>query len=63
MSCSANIAASGSTLSFVETCTSIGILRGGTLVHHDTLAKTLADFPGEDSLEEIYFQLESEPVS
>lgn len=46
-----------------KTCTSIGILRGGTLVHHDTLAKTLADFPGEDSLEEIYFQLESEQVS
>ena len=46
-----------------KTCTSIGILRGGRLVHQDTLANTLANFPGEDSLEEIYFRLESEPVS
>jgi len=46
-----------------KTCTSIGILRRGKLVHHDTLAQTLADFPGENSLEEIYFQVESEPVS
>lgn len=46
-----------------KTCTSIGILRGGKLVHQDTLAQTLADFPGEDSLEQIYFQLESEQVS
>jgi ABC-2 type transport system ATP-binding protein len=46
-----------------KTCTSIGILRAGKLVHHDTLAQALADFPGEDSLEHIYFQLESEPVS
>ena len=46
-----------------KTCTSIGILRGGTLVHHDTLERTLAAFPGENSLEEIYFALESEPVS
>jgi len=46
-----------------KTCTSIGILRGGKLVHHDTLAQTLADFPGEDSLEDIYFQLESGRVS
>ncbi|WP_309615616.1 ABC transporter ATP-binding protein [Salinibacterium sp.] len=46
-----------------KTCTSIGILRGGALVHHDTLERTLAAFPGENSLEEIYFALESEPVS
>ncbi len=46
-----------------KTCTSIGILRGGTLVHHDTLANTLSAFPGDDSLEEIYFQLESERVA
>ena len=46
-----------------KTCTSIGILRGGKLVHHDTLAHTIAAFPGEDSLEEIYFKLELEPVS
>ena len=46
-----------------KTCTSIGILRGGRLVHHDTLDRTLAAFPGEESLEDIYFHLESEPVS
>ncbi|MFC6356569.1 ABC transporter ATP-binding protein [Luethyella okanaganae] len=46
-----------------KTCTSIGILRGGRLVHHDTLDRTLSAFPGEDSLEEIYFHLESKPVS
>lgn len=46
-----------------KTCTSIGILRGGRLVHHDTIDRTLAAFPGEDSLEEIYFQLDAEPVA
>ena len=46
-----------------KTCTSIGILRGGRLVHHDTLDRTLAAFPGEESLEDIYFHLESESVS
>ncbi|MEC5185642.1 ABC-2 type transport system ATP-binding protein [Cryobacterium sp. MP_3.1] len=46
-----------------KTCTSIGILRNGTLVHQDTLARTLSDFPGEESLEEIYFRLESGHVS
>ncbi len=38
-----------------KTCTSIGILRAGRLVHHDTLANTLAAYPGEDSLEAAYF--------
>lgn len=46
-----------------KTCTSIGILRGGHLVHHESLEKTLSAFPGEDSLEEIYFQLEAEPAA
>lgn len=46
-----------------KTCTSIGILRGGTLVHHDTLSRTLAAFPGEDSLEAIYFHVESDALS
>jgi ABC-2 type transport system ATP-binding protein len=46
-----------------KTCTSIGILRGGRLVHHDTIDRTLAAFPGEESLEEIYFQLDAEPVA
>jgi ABC-2 type transport system ATP-binding protein len=46
-----------------KTCTSIGILRGGKLVHEDSLEGTLAAFPGENSLEEIYFQLESADVT
>lgn len=40
-----------------RTCTSIGILRRGELVYHDTLAATMEAFPGEDSLEEIYLSL------
>ncbi|MDJ0322681.1 ABC transporter ATP-binding protein [Cryobacterium sp. PH31-AA6] len=46
-----------------KTCTSIGILKGGHLVHHDSLERTLAAFPGEDSLEAIYFQVESESAA
>lgn len=46
-----------------KTCTSIGILKAGRLVHHDTLERALSAFPGEDSLEAIYFQVESEPAS
>lgn len=46
-----------------KTCTSIGILRGGRLVHHDSLDRTLSSFPGEQTLEEIYFQLDLAPVS
>lgn len=42
-----------------KTCTSIGILSGGKLVHHDTLDKTLAAFAEDTSLEEIYFDLET----
>jgi ABC-2 type transport system ATP-binding protein len=42
-----------------KTCTSIGILRQGRLVHHDTLERTLAAFPGENSLEAIYFGFET----
>jgi ABC-2 type transport system ATP-binding protein len=38
-----------------KTCTSIGILREGTLVHHDTLARTVGSFPTEDALERAYF--------
>lgn len=41
-----------------RTCTSIGILNQGRLVHHDTLAATLAAYPEEDSLEGIFFQLD-----
>ncbi|MEV8360062.1 ABC transporter ATP-binding protein [Microbacterium sp. NPDC076895] len=41
-----------------RTCTSIGILNQGRLVHHDTVTGTLAAYPQEQSLEEIFFQLE-----
>eukprot|EP00918_Siedleckia_nematoides_P034543 GHVU01075168.1.p1 GENE.GHVU01075168.1~~GHVU01075168.1.p1 ORF type:complete len:246 (-),score=46.16 GHVU01075168.1:353-1090(-) len=41
-----------------KTCTSIGILRQGRLIHHDSLTGTLASFPGEASLEDIYFELD-----
>jgi ABC-2 type transport system ATP-binding protein len=46
-----------------KTCSSIAILRRGRLIHHDTLARTLAAFPAENSLEEIYFKLESQPLA
>ncbi|WP_084125346.1 ABC transporter ATP-binding protein [Demequina sp. NBRC 110054] len=38
-----------------KTCTSIGILRSGRLVHHGTLADTVGAFPTEDALERAYF--------
>lgn len=45
-----------------KTCTSIGILRNGGLVHTDSMSGTLNTFSSEDSLEDVYFQLESVPV-
>ena len=45
-----------------KTCTSIGILRNGKLVHSDSMAATLDAFPGGDSLEALYFNLESAPL-
>jgi len=39
-----------------RTCTSIGILRQGKLVHHDTLANTLGAFPTEEDVERTYFE-------
>ena len=44
-----------------KTCTSIGVMRHGELVYQDSLAATLTAFPGEDSLEEIYLQIEAAP--
>ncbi|HEY0509365.1 MAG TPA: ABC transporter ATP-binding protein [Blastococcus sp.] len=41
------------------TCTSIGILRHGTLAYQASLEATLQAFPGQSSLEDIYFDLES----
>ena len=37
-----------------RTCTSIGVLNHGDLTFHDTFEGTLARFPDEESLEEIY---------
>jgi ABC-2 type transport system ATP-binding protein len=45
-----------------KTCTSIGILRNGRLVHSDSIEGTLDAVPGNDSLEAVYFELESKPV-
>lgn len=38
-----------------KTCTSIGILRSGRLVHHGSLADTVGAFPTDDALEKAYF--------
>ncbi len=38
-----------------RTCTSIGIVRQGELVHHDSLAATLGEYPTEQALESAYF--------
>jgi len=45
-----------------KTCTSIGILRNGELIHSDTLVNTLTKFPGQESLEQAYFSLETSEV-
>ena len=42
-----------------RTCTSIGILRQGTLAYQASLDATLQAFPGQSSLEDIYLELES----
>ncbi len=42
-----------------KTCTSIGVLRQGHLVYHDSLDATLLSFPSEESLEEIYLQIDT----
>jgi ABC-2 type transport system ATP-binding protein len=42
-----------------KTCTSIGILRAGELIYHDSLERTLRSFPAQDSLEEIYLHIDS----
>jgi ABC-2 type transport system ATP-binding protein len=45
-----------------RTCTSIGILRNGSLAYQASLDETLQAFPGRDSLEDIYLDLESASV-
>ena len=42
-----------------KTCTSIGILRDGELIYHDTLKQTLKSFHDQPSLEDIYLKIES----
>ena len=39
-----------------RTCTSIGILRHGELVHQDSLSATLGAYPTEQALEAAYFE-------
>lgn len=41
-----------------RTCTSIGILRSGELIYHNTLTDTLKQFKGETSLEDIYMNID-----
>jgi ABC-2 type transport system ATP-binding protein len=43
-----------------KTCTSIGILRAGRLIYHDTMANTEKRFAGMESLEEAYFAIEAQ---
>jgi ABC-2 type transport system ATP-binding protein len=43
-----------------KTCTAIGVLNHGKLIYMDTLANTLKRFQNEDSLEQIYFSIESD---
>ena len=43
-----------------KTCTSIGILRDGELIYHDTLKQTLKSFHDQPSLEDIYLKIEAE---
>lgn len=45
-----------------KTCTSIGILRNGQLVHADSIGATREAFPGDDSLESLYFDFETAPT-
>lgn len=42
-----------------KTCTSIGILRNGKLLYHDSLKSTILAFPGHASLEDIYLEIGS----
>jgi ABC-2 type transport system ATP-binding protein len=42
-----------------KTCSSIGILSAGHLIYHDSLEHTLASFPAQDSLEDIYLHIEA----
>ncbi len=40
-------------------CTQIGILKNGNLIYQDSMAKTMGSFDASDSLEDIYFKIDS----
>ncbi len=42
-----------------KTCSSIGILKGGKLAYQNSMNSTLAEFPDQDSLEDIYLSIET----
>jgi ABC-2 type transport system ATP-binding protein len=42
-----------------KTCTSIGILRNGKLAYQNSVSSTIAAFPDQDSLEDIYMSIET----
>ncbi|MHB1411988.1 MAG: ABC transporter ATP-binding protein [Thermoleophilia bacterium] len=43
-----------------KTCTSIGILRNGRLLFHDSLKRTIKAFPQHSSLEDIYLEIDAD---
>lgn len=42
-----------------KTCTSIGILRNGKLAYQNSVSSTIAAFPDQESLEDIYMSIET----
>lgn len=42
-----------------KVCTTIGVLNRGELIYKDTIAATIARFPNEASLEDIYVRMET----
>lgn len=43
-----------------KTCTNIGILRQGELLYQDSLSQTMAAFPEQASLEDIYLRIDAD---
>jgi ABC-2 type transport system ATP-binding protein len=41
-----------------KTCSSIGILKSGKMAYQNSVDSTIAEFPDQDSLEEIYLSIE-----
>jgi ABC-2 type transport system ATP-binding protein len=44
-----------------KVCTTIGVLNHGELIYKDTIEATIARFPSEESLEDIYVRMECVP--